>query len=135
MGEKTTMIENLKNEEKVISKEWIENILSSVITYHAVDYFDKQGSTYEELIGEASSALYKAISKINKDEKENLVSDKKDLREKLIDTILKVAMQHHDDLSKSDEDAACDAADEIIETFPRILPPKPGHDVDKFYKE
>lgn len=56
-------------------------------------------------------------------------------REKLIDIILKVAMQHHDDVSKSDEDAACDAADEIIKIFPRILPPKPGHDVDEFYKE
>lgn len=56
-------------------------------------------------------------------------------REKLIDIILKVAMAHHDDVSKSDEDVACDAADEIIKTFPRIISPGPGHDVDKFYKE
>lgn len=37
------------------------------------------------------------------------------IRDKLIDIILKVAMQHHDDISKSDEDAACDAVDEIIQ--------------------
>ena len=37
-----------------------------------------------------------------------------EIRDKLIDIILKVAMCHHDDISKSDEDAACDAADEIL---------------------
>ena len=39
---------------------------------------------------------------------------KNDIRDNLIDVILKVAMQHHDDISKADEDAACDAADEIL---------------------
>jgi hypothetical protein len=57
------------------------------------------------------------------------------IRDQLIDIILKVAMAHHDDISKSDEDAACDAADEIIKKFPRILPIKQGHDVGEFYKE
>lgn len=38
-------------------------------------------------------------------------------REKLIDIILQVAMKHHDDISKQDEDAACNAADIIIEQF------------------
>ena len=41
----------------------------------------------------------------------------KNIRDKLIDIILKVAMQHHDDISESDEDAACDAADEILNKF------------------
>lgn len=45
------------------------------------------------------------------------------LREKLIDIILKVAMQHHDDISKSDEEVACDAADEILCKFPQIQLP------------
>jgi hypothetical protein len=38
----------------------------------------------------------------------------KDIRDQLIDIILKVAMKHYDDISKQDEDAACDAADEIL---------------------
>lgn len=63
------------------------------------------------------------------------MTENNSIRDKLTDIILKVAMQHHDDISKSDEDAACDAADEIIKTFPRILPTKSGHDVDEFYKE
>lgn len=42
------------------------------------------------------------------------------IREKLIDIILKVAMAHHDDISKADEDAACDAADEILKIFSQI---------------
>lgn len=41
-------------------------------------------------------------------------------RDKLVDIILKVAMQHHDDVSESDEDAACDATDEILKKFPQI---------------
>ena len=40
-----------------------------------------------------------------------------DMRERLIDIILKVAMAHHDDISKQDEDAAGEAADEILEIF------------------
>ena len=36
------------------------------------------------------------------------------IRDSLINIILKVAMQHHDDISKQDEDAACDAADDIL---------------------
>jgi len=36
------------------------------------------------------------------------------LREKIIDEILKVAMAHHDDISKSDEDNAIEAAERII---------------------
>ena len=43
-------------------------------------------------------------------------------RERLIDIILKVAMHHHDDISKSDEDAACDAADEILEILKNEQP-------------
>ncbi len=39
----------------------------------------------------------------------------KDVRDQLINIILKVAMQHHDDISKEDEDAACDAADKILD--------------------
>jgi len=38
----------------------------------------------------------------------------KDVRDNLIDIILKVAMKHYDNISKSDEDAACDASDEIL---------------------
>lgn len=49
--------------------------------------------------------------------------DMKGIRDKLINIILKVAMQHHDDISKSDEDAACDAADEILKEFPQIQLP------------
>jgi hypothetical protein len=49
--------------------------------------------------------------------------DIENIREKLIDIILKVAMKHHDDISKSDEDAACNAADEILATFPQIQLP------------
>jgi hypothetical protein len=41
----------------------------------------------------------------------------KDLRDRLIDIILKVAMGHHDDISKQDEDNAAQAADEIVEIF------------------
>lgn len=41
----------------------------------------------------------------------------KDLHERLVDIILKVAMCHHDDISKSDEDNASLAADEIVEIF------------------
>lgn len=37
------------------------------------------------------------------------------IREQLVDIILNVAMQHHDDISKADEDAACNAADVILE--------------------
>lgn len=36
-------------------------------------------------------------------------------RERLVDIIIKVAMAHHDDISKQDEDAAGNAADEILE--------------------
>jgi len=42
---------------------------------------------------------------------------KNDIRDSLINIILKVAMQHHDDISKQDEDAVCDAADEILEKY------------------
>lgn len=45
------------------------------------------------------------------------------IRDILIDIILKVAMQHHDDISSSDEDAACDAADEILEQYPQLTFP------------
>ena len=36
------------------------------------------------------------------------------MRDKLIEIILKVAMAHHDDISKQDEDGAGEAADTII---------------------
>ncbi len=42
------------------------------------------------------------------------------LREKITNIILKVAMAHHDDISKDDEDMADDAALEIL----ALLPPK-----------
>jgi len=42
---------------------------------------------------------------------------KNDIRDSLINIILKVAMKHYDNISKQDEDAACDAADEILEKF------------------
>ena len=41
-------------------------------------------------------------------------------REHLINIILKVAMAHHDDISKQDEDAAGKAADEILNHFDKI---------------
>ena len=56
-----------------------------------------------------------------------------DIREKLIDIILKVAMQHHDDISRSDEDSACDAADEILVTFPQIQLPLGYKDSNCYY--
>ena len=39
------------------------------------------------------------------------------LIDKLTDIILKVAMSHHDDISKSDEDCAVNAAEEILDLF------------------
>lgn len=38
----------------------------------------------------------------------------KSAREIVIDNILEVAMAHHEDISKSDEDRACEAADRIL---------------------
>jgi len=51
-----------------------------------------------------------------------------DLREKLINTILKVAMAHHDDISKQDEDRACDAADQILSL---LQEPKPQQQIEE----
>ena len=64
----------------------------------------------EEILGDASDMEVHICS-------DNDRSTDDDIREKLIDIILKVAMRHHDDISKADEDAACDAADEILTKF------------------
>lgn len=44
----------------------------------------------------------------------------REIHDILVDIILRVAMQHHDDISASDENSACDAADEILKEFPQI---------------
>ena len=43
--------------------------------------------------------------------------NREDLVDKLTDIILKVAMSHHDDISKSDEDCAVNAAEEILNKY------------------
>lgn len=54
----------------------------------------------------------------------------KNVRDQLINIILKVAMKHHDDISKTDEDAVCDAADEILKQHPELLFPLIHKDQD-----
>lgn len=42
------------------------------------------------------------------------------VRDELVNLILKVAMGHHQDIRKQDDDAACDCADKILAKYPGI---------------